>query len=387
MVVAALADLTGSGDALHPLADAIGGLEYCHRVSFEIRESETCGIRAKQLAIEIREEFPESRDAFLADAGEIARGIGLSENARNRALGILGELVSTGERIHAASTGISRVASIDTLFDIMGSVLLLDRHGYLEGEIYGTPPALGDGMVRIGGAVMAGPAPATLEILRAHSVPWSVYPAGRELTTPTGAALLANLASRIMDTYPALTPVKTGYGTGCRDLPQRPDLLRLVAGKNFHAVSDRITMLETNLDDVSGETIGYTIERLREAGAVDVYLTTASGKKNRPVQILHVITSPESYTDLLSILMEETGTLGVRVMDIPRLVADRSRHMVSVEISGKTFEISVKISAVDGTIIGKKPEYEDVKRIARTVEMPIRYVAEELQRQIAQMSF
>ena len=131
-----------------------------------------------------------------------------------------------------------------------------------------------------------------------------------------------------------------------------------------------------------GETVGYTLERLREAGAVDVYVTTASGKKNRPVQILHVITNQLDYPGLMEILMEETGTLGVRILDIPRLVAHRSRQTMKVIVRGQEFAVSVKTSTVNGNIIAKKPEYEDLKQIARTLKIPLNKVREEVIRQL-----
>jgi uncharacterized protein (DUF111 family) len=137
-------------------------------------------------------------------------------------------------------------------------------------------------------------------------------------------------------------------------------------------------MLETNLDDVPGETVGYTVERLREAGAVDVFVTTASGKKNRPVQILHIITNQLEYPGLLEILMEETGTLGVRILDIPRLVAHRSRQVMRVTVEGRAFDISVKTSTVNGTVLAKKPEYEDLKKIALLLDIPLKKVRDEV---------
>jgi hypothetical protein len=147
-------------------------------------------------------------------------------------------------------------------------------------------------------------------------------------------------------------------------------------------IGDHIVMLETNLDDVGGEMIGYTLERLREAGAVDAYVTQAFGKKNRPVHILHIITDQTTYPALLSILMEETGTLGVRVMDIPRLVADRSKTTVSVNVGGRSFDVRVKTSTVGGKIISVKPEYEDLKRIATELHMPLRRVTEYVKRHL-----
>ena len=158
----------------------------------------------------------------------------------------------------------------------------------------------------------------------------------------------------------------------------RPSVLRVAEGKNFDAIQDRIIMLETNLDDVPGETIGYTVERLREAGAVDVFVTTASGKKNRPVQILHIITNQQDYPGLLKILMDETGTLGVRILDIPRLVAHRSRQMIRVTVRGEAFEVSVKTSTVNGNVLAKKPEYDDLKKIAQHLKIPLNKVREEV---------
>ena len=141
-------------------------------------------------------------------------------------------------------------------------------------------------------------------------------------------------------------------------------------------------MLETNLDDVPGETVGYTVERLREAGAVDVFVTAASGKKNRPVQILHIITSEKEYPGLLEILMDETGTLGVRILDIPRIVAHRTRQVIRVYRRGEAFDISVKTSTVNGRLLAKKPEYDDLKKIARHLNLPLNKVREEVLSQI-----
>ncbi len=128
--------------------------------------------------------------------------------------------------------------------------------------------------------------------------------------------------------------------------------------------------------------VGYTLERLREAGAVDVYVTTASGKKNRPVQILHIITNQLDYPGLMEILMEETSTLGVRILDILRLVANHSRQPMKVMVEGQEFDISVKTSTVDGKTIAKKPEYEDLKRIARILKIPLNKVRAEVVHQL-----
>ena len=378
MLLAALVDLTGSASQLDPLAGAIRDLPCCEHFSFEASDVDAGGITAKKLTIDIREKNHRSHEDMRDSARELAMKIGLSAAAQEKARSIFDDLFAADARLHRSGFHHHQMASVDTLFDVLGSLLILDKQGFLQGGIYGTPPVLGSGFTRIPGGEIACPAPATLEILCRHKVPCAAFPAEVEMSTPTGIALFSNLAERVADAYPPMTPLKTGYGTGSRTIPGRPSVLRVVEGSNFDAIQDRIIMLETNLDDVPGETVGYVVERLREAGAVDVYVTTASGKKNRPVQILHIITSQPEYPGLMEILMEETGTLGVRILDIPRLVANRSRQTMNVMVGGQEFAISVKTSTVNGRIIAKKPEYDDLKRIARTLDIPLNTVREQV---------
>jgi pyridinium-3,5-bisthiocarboxylic acid mononucleotide nickel chelatase len=382
MFIAALVDLTGSSDTLLPVADAICDLSWCDNFSFQVNDSDAGGLFAKRLTIEIREKnhwnHTDMRDSMI----EITKKSMISDNAKRMALRIIDDLILTDAKLHRSNFHRHQMLSVDTLFDVAGSLALLDRNGFLDGMIYGTPPVLGSGFTRIAGGEIACPAPATLETLCRHKIPYSSYPSDSEMTTPTGAAIFANITNRIVDAFPSMTPLRVGYGTGSRSVQGRPSVLRVVEGMNFDAIQDRIVMLETNLDDVPGETIGYTVERLREAGAVDVFVTTASGKKNRPVQILHIITSQQDYPGLLEILMDETGTLGVRILDIPRLVAHRTRQVMRVSVKGELFDISVKTSTVNGNLLAKKPEYEDLKKIAQHLNIPLHKVREEVLSQI-----
>lgn len=382
MLIAALVDLTGSADLLEPVADAIRGLSCCDHFSFEVHDVDAGGISAKKINVEVREKNHRTREDMKDSIVEITKKTGLSDTAENLAFRIIDDLLSADAKLHRPMVHHHEMLSVDTLFDVAGSLALLDHHGFLEGEIFGTPPVLGSGFTRIAEGEIACPAPATLEILCRHQFPYSSYPADRELTTPTGAAILANITDRIVDAYPPMKPLRVGYGTGARTIKGRPPVLRVAEGMNFDAIQDRIIMLETNLDDVSGETVGYTVERLREAGAVDVFVTTASGKKNRPVQILHIITSQQDYLGLMGILMEETGTLGVRILDIPRLVAHRTRQVMHVIVGGAAFDISVKTSTVNGNVLAIKPEYEDLKKIAQQLNLPLSKVRKEVLAQL-----
>ncbi|MEN6518656.1 MAG: nickel pincer cofactor biosynthesis protein LarC [Methanospirillum sp.] len=376
MLLAALVDLLGSDEALSPVAEAIRNLDACRGLSYAFRRVETGG--AMQLDLRIDEDPLRDGDGLRDAAVSVAAEAGLSRAGTATALRTLDDLLAAEARLHGDGFRDHAIASIDTLFDILGAVRLLEAGGFLDGEVYGLPPALGGGVMDMPCGPLAIPAPATVEVLCRHQAPWSSVPAATELTTPTGAALFANVAARVTEVFPAMTPVRTGYGVGTRPGSGWPGGLRVVEGTNFHGVADRIVMLETNLDDVSGEVVGYTIERLREAGAVDVFVTPAYGKKNRPVQVLHVITGPADYERLLAILMEESGTLGVRVLDQPRLVAERRREARTVTVGGRKFEVQVKTSTVDGRVVAVKAEYEDLRRIARELGRPLRSIDDEV---------
>ena len=222
---------------------------------------------------------------------------------------------------------------------------------------------------------VACPAPATLEILAKHKFKYSNLQVNMELTTPTGAALIVNLANSVIDFFPPITPSKIGYGAGTRKTEGLLNVLRVVEGEEFRAVNDKIIILETNVDDVSGEIVGYAINKLLKEGAIDVFITQAIGKKNRPVNIISVIADYKNYERMVELLMAETGTIGVRIYELPRLVAERKKKIVEIEIRGKKFQVTIKTSKVGKRVINVKPEYEDLRRIAESLNLPLREVA------------
>ena len=187
MLIAALVDLTGSADLLEPVADAIRGLSSCDHFSFEVHDVDAGGISAKKIKVEVREKNHRNHEDMQDSIGEIAKKTGLSDTAKNLAFRIIDALLSADAKLHRSAFHHHEMSSVDTLFDVAGSLTLLDHHGFLEGEIFGTPPVLGSGFTRITGGEIACPAPATLEILCRHQFPYSSYPADRELTTPTGS--------------------------------------------------------------------------------------------------------------------------------------------------------------------------------------------------------
>ncbi len=384
MLLSSLIDLTGSEQVLEELAEAIRSLSCCKKFLYTLIEVDAGGITGRTLSLDIQEERVGDETTLQNALRELSNRLLFTETGKRKANQILEDLIQAETRIHRGGAfHLHEIASLDTLFDILGSLMILERHGFFDGVIYGTPPALGGGEVMMAHGQTSVPAPATLAILAAHHVPVSSIPVPMELTTPTGAALFANLTQEVMDPFPAMVPHRVGYGAGVRRMEGRPNVLRTVEGEVTDGLRDTAVVLETNLDDVSGEVLGYTIQRMMEEGALDVYVIPALGKKNRPVHILSVITSQEHHLHLLRILMKETGTLGVRVLEVPKVVAERKEEVARVTLGGHEYMVTVKTSWVGDTVIRVKPEFDEIKRIAKELQWPLRAVTEEVQRQIA----
>jgi uncharacterized protein (TIGR00299 family) protein len=269
------------------------------------------------------------------------------------------------------------VASLDTVFDIVGSIMLLEKNGFLDGKIYSTPPVLGGGYANMEHGILSIPAPATLEILCKHNIKYSNPPYATEFehTTPTGIAILSNVVDEIVDNFPPMIPIKVGYGAGSKRLKEVPNILRVVEGKiNKKNIEKNMVVLETNVDDVSGEIIGNLFEKLLNEGAKEVFVVNGIGKKNRPTNIISVITNYAKSGELAKMLMDETGTLGIRIKEIDRIKAERTEKTYFININGKEFKFNVKISYIDDKIINIKPEYEDAKKIAEELKIPLRKV-------------
>lgn len=362
MLPAALINLLGDPSALDPLADAIPDLGLCRHFGYSAETLDISGTRATRLVVEVEGERTGELPEVAAAAASAA---GLSQAAYSRALAIIGDLGQSGH------------PPVATVFSVVGTLLLLDRAAFFEGAIVATPPVVGCGVIETDYGKIPAPSPATLDILTRHRFPFTSAPINMEMTTPTGAALLTGLAERALQQYPTMVPVRVGHGSGGRDIPGRPDLLRVVEGESLPAGEERMIILETNLDDTSGEVIGYAIERLFAEGAVDVFVTPALGKKNRPVSVISVMTTAGEEDNLIRVLMEETGSLGVRVYEFRKVVAARKKETMLIRVGERERSIRVKTSTIDGRLIAQKPEYEDLAAIAREEGIPLRFVDEE----------
>jgi hypothetical protein len=252
------------------------------------------------------------------------------------------------------------VGSDDAIFDVVSSVtgiLRLKNSGY---SFYSTPVRLGSGFIEMRHGKYPVPAPATLEILRDSNLEVLLEGEG-ELLTPTAAAILSHFCN---GTFRQPFKVENiTYGAGSMETAC-PNVLRLILGKAlFH---DGVVLLETNVDDVSGEVIAHAMEKLGEK-ALDVSAIPATGKKGRPALILRVISEFSKAEEVAESIITETGSLGVRIYPIyHRLIAPRELEKVQIEIEGKKFTIGIKRS---GRLL--KPEFEDVKRVSNELNIPL----------------
>jgi len=198
-----------------------------------------------------------------------------------------------------------------------------------------------------------------------------------ELATPTGVALLVNLVHEVVCFYPPMVPVVVGYGAGSKDLKDVSNVLRIVVGEplDYGLLRDEVCVLETNLDDVTGEIMGHTMDRLLGEGVRDVSVVPMFTKKNRPGYIVKVIVDKEDVERISRILMEETGTLGVRIIPCNRYIL--LRKTVSIKINTELGKETVRLKIAKdskGKILQIKPEYNDVKKLAEKLNKPLKEV-------------
>ncbi|MGZ7068855.1 MAG: nickel pincer cofactor biosynthesis protein LarC2, partial [Methanobacterium sp.] len=215
------------------------------------------------------------------------------------------------------------------------------------------------------------PAPATLEILK--NVPVFGGPEEYELTTPTGAALYVNMVDETCNFYPLISSKKIGYGAGKLNL-KYPNVLRVICGY-LEIPTDNVSILETNIDNITAEVIGHTFHKLQNAGALDVTVIPLIMKKNRPGHLLRVITRPGNCDKVAEAIIRETGTLGVRILPyVHRNIVNREITPIKININKADYKINIKIGKIGEDIINYSPEYEDAKRIAEETGIPLKDV-------------
>jgi pyridinium-3,5-bisthiocarboxylic acid mononucleotide nickel chelatase len=293
----------------------------------------------------------------------------LPDRVRDRALSVFAALAEAEGRIHRrppSQVHFHEVGGIDAIVDVVGTCAALEVLGI--DSVFASAVATGTGMIRSAHGVLPNPAPAVVELLR--GAPTYGRDVGVELTTPTGAALLAALCSG-WGPMPPMTIDATGFGAGSRELDDLPNLVQVIVGDGVDEASlpegQPVVLLEANLDDATGETLAHAVTALLEAGAHDAWITPIVMKKGRPAYTVSALADPAVAGQVAARLTAETGSLGVRGTHLERWPAPRSTG--SVEVEG--LPVRVKVSPGRGT---SKPEHDDVARVAKITGLPLREV-------------
>ncbi len=285
----------------------------------------------------------------------------LTPIARDRAIALFRRLAEAEAAIHnmpVDQVHLHEVGALDSIIDIVGAVFALDW--FHADRIVCSPLNTGSGMVRCAHGHFPVPAPATARLLAAAAAP--AYASGPrvELLTPTGALLTTGYAAAY-GPLPAMTIDRIGYGAGDRDFAEFPNVLRVLLGTAAESANtERIVVMECEIDDMNPQIYGVLMDRLLEAGALDVYYAPVQMKKNRPGTLVTLVTAPEKRQALAEIIFRETTTLGVRYHEVFRDCLERER----ISVQTPWGDVRIKVARRGPTIMNAAPEFDDCVRLA-----------------------
>lgn len=270
---------------------------------------------------------------------------------------------TTIEKIHFHEVG-----AVDSIVDIVGGVVAIES---LElDRVYSSPLNVGEGFVECAHGCLPVPAPATLKLLK--GIPTFSSGVKKELTTPTGAAMIGFYADQF-GSLPEMKIIDDGYGAGDHIIPEMPNLLRVVLGEMIEESGEELVMLESNIDDMNPEFYEVTMESLFNAGALDVFLTPVIMKKSRPANKISVLTTSKNKDIMTEIIFKATSSFGVRYYKVGRTELDREFIIVKTSWG----PVKVKLGSLNGNTLQASPEYDDCKKIGNKNKIPLKVVYEE----------
>ncbi|HEU4354432.1 MAG TPA: nickel pincer cofactor biosynthesis protein LarC [Actinomycetota bacterium] len=362
MLLAALLDAGAPSERLTELPAALGLAD----VRLEVTRVSRGGIAALHVDV------VEPEGGLPRSAPELRAAIERSSiraRPKERALAALDRLIAVEARVHGVipeDVRLHELGSADTLVDLCGGFVLLEALG-IE-RVVCSPLPYARGLVDVEHGILPSPTPAVLALLEGADLV-GVQTAG-ELVTPTGAAIVAE-ACAAWGPLPPMTLEHVGHGAGTRDLPDRPNVLRVVVGEAAEAVpAADVVLLEAGLDDLVPELVPDAVGRCFEAGAVDVWTTPIHMKKGRPGVVVSALARPDSERAVARALLEHSSTLGVRVADLRRYELERERREVDVD----GHAVGVKLGVLDGRVVNVAPEHDDCARVALATGRPVKQV-------------
>jgi len=370
MLLGALLD---AGLDLAVLRDALAPLPLAG-YSLEAEPVTEHGISGTRLHVRLDERAPHAHRR-LADITTLLDAASLPQRTYERALAIFQRLAQAEAAIHGTTPDevtFHEVGAVDSIVDIVGAALALEIMDVTS--VFCSELPLTSGRVRSAHGALPVPAPATLELLKGTDAAWRSVPTEGELVTPTGAALVATLARF---ERPAMRLNAVGYGFGTRKLPWA-NCLRVVLGSAPDETPrteagferDEVIVIEANIDNMTGEALGWLMEHLLTSGALDVSYTPLQMKKNRPATLLTVIARPEDASELAARMLLESATLGVRMHHAERLKAGREVREIETPLG----PVRVKLKTIGAEVIAVTPEYDDCRALAEKLKLPVETV-------------
>jgi len=333
------------------------------------------GIRSLQLVLKIDEDIHERKGSEIKKAViNSVFALGLSQKAKTFAKSCIDTLIFSESTIHGIpekSVHFHEASSIDTLVDIVGITIALEDLKLFDEKIICLPVSVGGGSVTFSHGTMSNPASAILEIFKNSNLIIKGNNVNEELTTPTGACILVNLVHESIKYYPSMKVNSIGYGAGQKDFETFSNVLKIIRGSENNFKVDSVKILETNVDDISGEILGNLIEKIMKKGARDVSIYPGITKKGRPTNLISIICTDENIDKVIDALVLETGTLGIRVFDSNRFIVPRSMHKVSLISNGQSFQANYKKFSFKGKT-DFKIEFDDLKRISDILDKSIK---------------
>ena len=352
-----LGALLDAGLPLDYLNEQVAALRLVEHVTLSVDQVRKGALRAAQLEVRVESTHPSDHRHFT-DIVQLIESSSLSPKAKSTSIAIFDMLAQAEARVHGSAVEevhFHEVGAVDSIVDIVGAAAGLEYLGVER--LFASALPMVSGQVQTQHGTLPLPAPATLELMGMAHMPVVPSPAQVELVTPTGAAILATLATF---EQPAMAVSRTGIGAGRREMSW-PNVLRVILGESEVASSSGLVQVETNIDDMNPQVFGYVMGKLFAAGALDVFFTPIQMKKNRPATMLSVIARRTDEAMLAQLILQETSTLGVRVLPLThRYETQREMQAVQTEYG----EVPVKLKYVDGKVTQAAPEHDDCARLA-----------------------
>lgn len=371
MILGALIALGVDRDALSAELSKLSLPEF----GLEVETVDRSGISSTHVNVVIPDEKAHRHLHHIVD---IIQNSTLSDSIKQRSIAIFTKLAEAEAKVHGTDVQkvhFHEVGALDAIIDIVGSCVGFEMLGierFTASKLH-----VGSGFVDMAHGKFPVPPPAVAEIV--SNIPIYSTEIEGELLTPTGAAIIATVCSEF-GKLPEMTVEKTGYGAGTREYKGFPNVLRLMIGESTAQdarETERLTLIETNIDDATPQVLGHVMDRTMTAGALDCWFTPIMMKKNRPATMLSVLCEQEIVDEIRELLYTETPTLGLRITETSRESLSREE----VKVNTKYGQISVKIATYKGNLVNVKPEYDDVSKIA--IERGISYEEVELEAKLS----